>query len=188
MTGRYGSYLPSTLEDYQNFDTLDELESPILEEAYMAKEQFVKNQWIETADRSGLQHFAFIMGIIQNFTDVELEELRDYMLACWNSKAPYTYLHLKEWVYEYCGGSENCEIILTPNLYHLAVTLKLGVKEKKEAIYERLREITPANIRIDMDLFYNTHRMVGQFTHGQLKQYEFQYGNLAEEDLELYFS
>jgi len=59
---RYEKHCPCTVSELREFRKLGEIEGTILEEAAAAKETLERNQWILTAEKSGLLRLAGMMG------------------------------------------------------------------------------------------------------------------------------
>ena len=99
------NYLPDTVSELQEFQRLSEIEGMVLEETAAAKEELIDNQWILTARRSGLLRLAKIMGFL-GAEILETEVMRKEILYRWNSRSPYTYFHLQDWL-DGCLGAGN---------------------------------------------------------------------------------
>ena len=97
MENRYLYYLPNTVRELQDFQKLGEIEGALLAEAAVAKDTVVNNQWILTAEKSGLLRLARMMGL-HGAEVMETERLREEILFRWNSRSPYTLFHLQDWL------------------------------------------------------------------------------------------
>ena len=184
MENRYMKYLPDTVSELQEFHKLSEIEGAILEEAAGAKDALVDNQWILTAKRSGLLRLAKIMGFLGAET-METEALREEILYRWNSRSPYTYFHLQDWLDGWCGA-DNYQATLEKEQYLLRLILKLNVKQKRDFVEKHLRKIIPANLLLEVDLNTNTYGNLKILTHGQMKEMGWTYGAIPFEDLTPY--
>ena len=184
MESRYSNYLPDTVKELQEFQKLSEIEGVILEEAASAKEELVSNQWILTAQRSGLLRLAKIMGFL-GAEILETEALREEILYRWNSRSPYTYFHLQDWL-DGCLGKGNYVADLQKEQYFLRLVLELRVKEKQDFLRKHLRKIIPANLMLEVDLNTNTHGDLKIMTHGQMKALGWIHGQIHLEDLTPY--
>ena len=102
---RYEKHCPCTVSELREFRKLGEIEGTILEEAAAAKETLERNQWILTAEKSGLLRLAGMMGFF-GAEQMETEELREEILSRWCSRSPYTYFHLQDWL-DGCVGAGN---------------------------------------------------------------------------------
>lgn len=184
MGNRYSNYLPDTVAELQEFQKLGEIEGVILEEEAAAKEKLVQNQWILTAERSGLLRLAKIMGLSGAET-METEALRGEILYHWNSRSPYTQFHLMDWLDGFLGKNQY-QLQMQEEQYTLQLTMGLRVKEKKDFLVKHLRKIIPANLVLEVDLNANTHADLKVMTHGQMKELGWVYGQILLEDLTPY--
>ena len=64
---RYEKHCPCTVSELREFRKLGEIEGTILEEAAAAKETLERNQWILTAEKSGLLRLYFSLQIMMLF-------------------------------------------------------------------------------------------------------------------------
>lgn len=181
---RYSKYLPEMIREYQAFQKLGELESVILEEEAAEKDALVRNQWILTAERKGLLRLAGMMKL-SDAERMETEALREEILFRWNSRSPYTYFHLLDWL-DGCCGQENYTIDLIKEEYLLKIVLELRIKGKKEFLEKHLRRIIPANLILRIFLHTNTHGKLKALTHGRMNQLGWTYGQIPFEDLTQY--
>ena len=182
MENRYAYYLPDTVKELQEFQKLAEIEGDILTEMADRKNELAENQWILTARRSGLLRLARVMGF-SGAEGMETEHLRAEILYQWNSRSPYTYFHLQDWL-DACLGEGNSKVDLQQ--YRMEVVLKLKVKEKKAFLQKHLRNIIPANLVLQIKLNANTYGTVGRMTHGRMKELGWTYGQIQLEDLSEY--
>ena len=178
------NYLPDTVSELQEFQRLSEIEGMVLEETAAAKEELIDNQWILTARRSGLLRLAKIMGFL-GAEILETEAMRKEILYRWNSRSPYTYFHLQDWL-DGCLGVGNYLSDLQKEQYFLHLVLELNVKEKKDFLEKHLRKIIPANLMLEVKLNANTYGKLQVMTHGQMKELKWKYGQIGLEDLSIY--
>lgn len=181
---RYLQYLPDFVAEYAEFQKLAEIEGGILEEEACAKQEMEQDQWILTSSRKGLLRRATMMGLFVSETE-DTEILRERVLSYWNSRRPYTFFMMQEWLDTFCGPG-NYQIKLDYGAYHLTVVLELGQKEKQEQVLAYWRTLIPANLVFEVLLNTNTHGKVGTLTHGQLKDSGWTYGEIPFADLSGY--
>ena len=184
MENRYLYYLPNTVRELQEFQKLSEIEGAILAEASMEKDAVVNNQWILTAEKSGLLRLARMMGL-HGAEVMETERLREEILFRWNSRTPYTLCQLQDWL-DGCLGADSYTVKVQQEQYLLQLVLELCVKEKKAFLEKHLRKIIPANLMLEVWLNVNTHRKLQAMTHGQMKELKWKYGQIGLEDLSIY--
>ena len=121
---RYEKHCPCTVSELREFRKLGEIEGAILEEAAAAKETLERNQWILTAEKSGLLRLAGMMGFF-GAEQMETEELREEILSRWCSRSPYTYFHLQDWL-DGCVGAGNYTGTLERESYRLQLVLEFA--------------------------------------------------------------
>ena len=184
MENRYVYYLPNTVRELQEFQKLGEIEGQILEEAGLAKDEVVHNQWILTAERRGLLRLARMMGLY-GAAGMETEPLRAEILFRWNSRSPYTLFYLQDWL-DACLGADGYTVKVQQERYLLQLVLELGVKEKKEFLQKHLRKIIPANLLMEIRLNANTYGKLNVMTHGRMKELGWEWGQIGLEDLTEY--
>lgn len=185
MEGTYGKYLPDILDEYYEFQKLNSIESDLLDEALYLKNKAIENQWIESADRDGLEKFASIAGVTERFDNVDLEEFRDYIFFTWNNAAPYTMWDLKEWLDGYCG-EDFYELTMDYDEYSLRVVMELDIKDKIDFVMVKLRAMVPANIVVNVHVRYNTYGIVGKYKNRLFQSNNLTHRQIAEEDLDKY--
>jgi len=181
---RYLYYLPNTVRELQEFQKLAEMEGGILKEEAAAKEELIRNQWILTAERSGLLRLSGIMGLY-GAEGMETEKLRAEILSGWSSRSPYTLFHLEDWL-DGCLGADAYRIKAEQERYLLQVVLELRVKDRKEFLKKHLRKIIPANLILDVQLNTNMHEDLKGMTHGKMKTLGWKQGQIALEDLSVF--
>ncbi len=186
MENRYSLYLPEMVRDLKEFRKLGEVEGLILEDAAGAKDTLIRNQWILTAERSGLLRLAKMMKL-QGAEWMETETLRQEILYRWSCRRPYTLFHLQDWL-DNCLGTENYSLRLERDNYRLQVILELRVQEQQEFLQKYLRRVIPANLILDVDLHLNTYGDLKKtaLTYGRLQELALTYGQIPYEDLKIY--
>lgn len=184
MENRYLYYLPNTVRELKEFQKLSEIEGQVLEGAKAAKDEVVHNQWILTAERSGLLRLARMMEL-HGAAGMETEALREEILFRWNSRSPYTLFHLQDWL-DGCLGASSYAVKLQQEQYLLQIVLGLKARDKKEFLEKHLRKIIPANLMLAIKLNANTYKKLQVMTHGQMKELNWKWGQIGLEDLSEY--
>lgn len=179
--GRYSKYIPAILSDFEQFQKLDEVESPVLEEEAGEKERVEQNQWILTSQRDGLLRRVGFMGL-PLLAGEGTEALRERVLSYWNRRSPYVYFMVCDWLDSFCGTDGYFSEMRYAE-YTLYILLSLREKEKKDTIFEWLRYMIPANILLDLQLDFNTHGKLRKLRHGELKQKRLSHKSIKEVDL-----
>ena len=181
MENRYEKHLPDTVKELQEFRKLGEREGVFLAEMATEKEALEKNQWILTAERSGLLRLAAMMGFF-GAEAIETENLREEILYRWSSRSPYTEFHLMDWL-DGCLGNEAYRLDIDRDRYLMKLILELRVKEKQDFLKKHLRKIIPANLLLEVSLNKNTYGDLTGMTYGQLMELGWSYGQIPFEEL-----
>lgn len=184
MENRYERHLPDTVKELREFRKLGEIEGAMLEEMAAAKEELEKNQWILTAERSGLLRLAGMMEFF-GAEAMGTEALRAELLYRWSSRSPYTQFHLMDWL-DTCLGEGTYQLKLDRERYQLKLNLELRVKEKLDFLKKHLRKIIPANMLMEISLNANTYGDLAGMTHEQMTELGWTYGEIPLEDLTPY--
>lgn len=177
---RYSRHLPEGIAELKEFQTLGRIEGAVLEEEAAAKEEMVRNQWIVTADRTGLLRYAAMMGL--EGRGKETETLRGEVLFRWNFRSPYPFFYLLDWLDGFCGA-DGYTAELFREEYRLEIWLELRNKGEQGFLEEYLRRVIPANIVLAVRLNRNTHGKLKPFTHRRMKGLGWKYGGISYEDL-----
>ena len=92
------------------------------------------------------------------------------MQGVWNDKLPYTYRVLLERLNSLCGP-DGYVIELNAGEYSLNIKIELTKKRMFDEVVKISRQMLPANIVVTVELRYNQHLTLANFTHEQLSQY-----------------
>ena len=87
-----------------------------------------------------------------------------------NQELPYTYRRLEQFLINLCG-KDGFSIELHPNEYHIKIKLALTNKSNYSEVVDILRKMIPANMTQYVQIMYNSHIVLGQYTHEQLSAY-----------------
>ncbi len=178
---RFEKHLPHFLTEYAEFSALAEIEGEILEQEAAGVKALDANQWIETANRSGLLRRANMLGI--QAEEEETEALRERIFYLWRSRSPYTYYSILEWLQESCGQTQ-VDMIVEPSHYRVTVKLEIPVQKMKEDLEKKLRGMIPANMLLYIGIQWNSHAKLNAYTHGSFTERGFTYGEMATRVLE----
>lgn len=157
------------IEDDEVFNLSEELRS------------LVDNQFIETATEKGIARREKILKIIP-FADDTLESRRFKVLSRWNNSLPYTYNVLIQRLDQLCGKG-GYTIELNHGEYTLKVKVELTAKRMEQEVNQMVRKMAPANLLVTVELRYNQHKNLRQYTNRQLQQ--FRHRSIREEVLNL---
>lgn len=123
-----------------------------LSHLFLEINRLLKNTFIQSADRLGLDFYEKLIG---EKIDGSLEERRRKIYALWNKKTIWTHRTLIEWLNEYVG-TNNYELDLHYNAYK--IEFKIFVSSRFETdqawLRKQLRMIIPANLGIIWTLVF----------------------------------
>lgn len=151
------------LPEIQAIDNASEVTISEAEDAVQGLEDDIL---ITTATENGIARREKILGITPLDTDT-LEDRRFRVLSKWYDVYPYTDECLEERLTHLCGA-DGYTMSMDYDAMKLTVRVALGQKSQFNAAKELLEDIVPVYIILDVDLLYNTHRMLSAYTHTQL--------------------
>lgn len=160
--------LPAHLQAFREFDLITGAEQTETDQTWGSIETVRKDQFVVDATESGAQRYEKIFAIVPKGTDT-LEERKFRILAKMNKQLPYTFKMLEHQLLSLCG-EDGYELYMSED-YILVVKVGLVAKANFDTVKELLESIVPQNLVIDVSLKYNTHAVVGAFTHGQLTKF-----------------
>jgi len=160
---------PPIMQELKEFQRIAEIEWPLFEQIEQAIEDIVNDQFIQTATEKGIARRERMLKI-SPFADDTLETRRFRVQGAWNDKLPYTYRVLLERLDSLCGP-DGYVIELNTGEYRLNIKIELTKKRMFDEVVKITRHMVPANILVTVELRYNQHITLANFTHGQLGQY-----------------
>ncbi len=167
-------YLPTYLQNYNEFKILAEVEEPELESLFNELRVVRNNQFINSCDELGVERFEKLLGIGVNKNDA-LETRRARVLVKWLQDIPYTFETLEKQLDNLCG-SFGYSMTLLQEIYQLDVAVSLAYRGLYNEVQEVLNRIVPCNLVINLYVDYNKHGTLKPITHSEL-------GNLTNKEL-----
>ncbi|WP_096269409.1 putative phage tail protein [Paucisalibacillus globulus] len=160
------SYLPPVLHQVKEVVEIANVEKNPLEATWEAIEQSLNNRFILTADEEGLARQEKMLKINVPATDT-IETRRFRLLTRYQEQAPYSNSVLKQLLDSLLGENG---YVMTRDIAgkKLKVKIELTVKGQFDAVVIMLERITPQNMILTVELRYNQHSLLSQFTHAQL--------------------
>lgn len=170
-------YLPPVIRDTEEFREICNTENPefslLWEKAYSCADE----QYIESMSIAGVQRMEKTLGIVPYDTDT-LADRRFRLKTYSNSDLPYTRRSLERMLSALCGS----DYTLTITGYTITIKVGLGVRKQYAEVQKLMDRVIPANMKLNLQLLYNTHQQLGAYTHQQLGAYTHQ--QLREEVFE----
>lgn len=172
-------YLPLFVARYGEISDALRAENPEFNDINVKIGEILDNEFIETADGSGIARFEKMLGITPYASDT-LDDRRFRVLSKFNESTPYTLRSLDNMLKNICG--ENGYILeLIADEYTVKVQIALKVKKQMEIVGEMLERILPCNMLYSVEMLFNTWQLVKNYAWGELKAHSWR--NVKEEVL-----
>jgi hypothetical protein len=162
-------YWPEIIKEYREFEKIAIAENPELESVWQEIGNVLDDQFIRTATENGIARREKLLRITP-FADDTLESRRFRVQALWNEKLPYTYRVLVNKLDNLCG-EDGYVISLNAGDYELDIKIELTMKRMFDEVAKITRQMVPANLVVTVELRYNQHNKLAQYTHGQLSAF-----------------
>ena len=162
-------HLPPFMQEYQEIQKVMGAEQPEVDTLWDNCENALDDQFVLSATKNGVSRWEKIMGITPKGTDT-LDERKFRILTKMNQELPYTITKLKESLTTLCGEG-NFSIDLQAENYHIEVKLALTNKNNYSDVLDLLTKMIPANLTQWVQIMYNNHSVIDQFTHTELTSY-----------------
>ena len=160
---------PPIMQELKEFQKIAEIEEAFFERLKQEIENIVDDQFIQTATEKGIARREKMLKI-SPFADDTIETRRFRVQGVWNDKLPYTYRVLLERLDSLCGP-DGYVMELNAGEYSLNIKIELTKKRMFDEVVRITRQMVPANIVVTVELRYNQHMTLVNFTHNQLAQY-----------------
>ena len=162
-------YLPPFMQGYREFAVIMEAEQPEIDLLWGATEAVFADQFIQDATENGVKRWESVLGISPKGTDT-LDERKFRILTKLNQELPYTLRKLEQVLTTICGAG-NFSINLQPDKYHVEIKLALANKNNYNEVAGVLKKMIPANMTQWIQIMYNSHDVLKNFTHAEMAAY-----------------
>lgn len=159
-------YLPPFMRDFHQMHQIMTVEQPEVDGLWNACGNVMSDQFVMDATENGVRRWERLVGVTPRDTDT-LDERKFRILTVMNQKLPYTMNRLKETLTTICGAG-NFHIELNAAEYHIEIKLALTNVNNYQEVVDLLSNMIPANMTQWVQIMYNDHATLGQFTHEQL--------------------
>lgn len=163
-------YLPQFLKDVREMIGHASGENPELSTLWADIEQAWNDQFLYTMGEYGIKRWEKIIGITPYAADT-LEDRRFRIINRLNSNVDYTYRRVYEHLVQMTGTENGFTMQYIAEIWTLQVRVALHKAQQFKEMRAWLTEIIPLNIILDIDLLYNTHRILSKYTHEFLSNY-----------------
>ena len=162
-------YLPPVIKNAAEFEAIMEAIQPEFVDVETAIINAFNDTFVNDATEVGVKRWESMLNIVPKSVDT-LEDRKFRILARLNEQLPYTFRSLDDRLITLCGQN-GFTMELFNDIYTLKIRIELVVKGQYEAVEQLLKRIVPANLVIDLDLRYNQHEKLKNYTHGQLSAF-----------------
>ncbi|QVY60922.1 putative phage tail protein [Cytobacillus gottheilii] len=162
-------YLPPVMRVFKENIEIAKVENSQIIKLWQAVRTGMDDQFIQTATEYGVSRRERMLNIFPSGTD-SLETRKFRLLTRYNEQAPYTRHVIRNLMDSLCGKNGYTLSIDATNKI-IQVKIELTVKGMFNAVVDMLERIVPANMIIDVQLRYNQHNKLANYTHAQLSVY-----------------
>ncbi len=159
-------YWIKEVQNIKEFKVISDLEDAELLNLKQEVANLIDDQFIETATEKGIARREKMLNI-QPYSDDTLESRRFRTSVQWNNQGPYTQNQLINRLANLVGD-DGYTIALSHESYTLTVKISLGVKRMLNDAEIMVTNMAPCNLIINVDLLYNRHIDLANFTHEYL--------------------
>lgn len=141
-------YLPPVLREVADFKAINAANEPEIVLAWDALGQVLDNQFLDSADESGVSVWEQELRIRPKDTDT-LVVRKARIKAMWNRELPYTVPWLRNWLTSLCGPSGH-EVTVTDYTLHIQLdyTILPDADRIAAEVLELLLALRPENLRL----------------------------------------
>lgn len=150
-------YLPDFMQIYKEIRAIHSSEEKIIKELWVQLNRAFRNNFINYADKEGIELFEKMMNIRANIND-SLEIRRNNILLKWNSQPPYTWIFLKQFLNSILGEGTN-EPKRNLDIQELRIISHITTIGIISNLYNTLRYLIPANMTL---IFDNKLNQIGE--------------------------
>lgn len=162
-------YLPEYLKEYYEIKEIMKTESEELDNIKLQHEQAVDDRFVISCGIYGASRFEKMLGIMPLLDD-SLETRKFRILSKQSISTPYNYIFLMRQLEMLCGNN-NYYLEMDFAMQTLNVKIGLVSKNMLDSVKEIIFTVVPCNILVSVDLLYNQHKLLGNYTHKQLASY-----------------
>lgn len=145
------------------------VEDPLLEQLWQEIENALLDMFLLSATGRGIKRYEDMLHIDSMATE-SLETRRFRLITRFNEQVPYTRPVLRN-LLNTLLGENGYELTISTTDKTLKVKIELTVKGMFEAVEQMLERITPQNMLLTVELRYNQHIKLANYTHAQLSAY-----------------
>ena len=162
-------YLPQFMQNYVEMQEIMRTEQTEVDRLWLEIENAFADQFIQEATERGVNRWETMFGISPKDTDT-LDERKFRILTKLNQELPYTLRKLKQTLTNLCGENGYSISVDSAN-YQVVVKLGLSNENNYMEVQKILEKMIPANMTQIVQILYNSHAVLSQFTFAQMSAY-----------------
>jgi len=166
------SYIPDFLKEYEEMRVIQEVLQTEIQHMEDETEALFDNQFIMSSDLGNIRRYEQMLRLQASSRDT-LADRRFKVLSKWNRIIPYTKVTLRPRLAVLCG-EDGYTLEIDPEK-KIIVRVALKSKRNLNEVKRMLEEFVPCNMVIDLDLLYNQHHLLNEYTHRQLGAWTHRY-------------
>lgn len=160
-------YLPDIMRDYEEMKQIMQVEQPVIEALWKACDELLNEAYVQTETEVGAARWEKILDIQPKDND-DLNTRNFRIRGRLVEDLPYTDRVFTRQLAALCGEKGYTKEIMNQNGLTMKIRVALTAKELKDEVEKLADRVVPANILLDIQLMYNTHKMLKKYTHRQL--------------------
>lgn len=165
-------YLPPILHEIKELQKISELENPTLEQVWQMVEDALNNQFVVSAKEDGLTRYEKMFKLVAGESE-DIETRRFRVMSRYQERLPFSWLVVENSL-DTLLGKGNYELTRSTSEKWIRVRLELTVQRQFEVVEMMLERVTPQNVILYVEIRYNQHSMLMNYTHQQLSAYTHQ--------------
>lgn len=163
-------YIPHIIRGVREYKAImNDAEQAEMVVSWQAIDDALKDQFIVTATKNGIQRWEHILGITPKASE-SLDMRRNRILIRLNERLPYTMRMLLQWMTVICG-SQYFLVELNPAEYLLKVRVRQDSGADTWEIFRYLHKIIPANLILDYQVYQAVEVQEGYVYTGAAANY-----------------
>lgn len=159
-------YLLDKILEIKDFEIITDIHDEELSTLNSAIVNMLDDEFITTANETGIARREKLLNI-QPFYDDTLESRKFRIQTRWNSKLPYTYKQLENKLNSLIG-TDGYTATINYDAYTLTIKINLGQKRMLQDVRVMMKNMSPSNMVVTVELQYNRHIDLAQHTHSYL--------------------
>lgn len=162
-------YLPFYDSRTEEFKEVCKAEQPFIDRGWSKNNELLGECFVESAESYGLGRME--KALFLESEGISIPDRRANIIFKLMGDTPYTMVTLHKRLKTLCRG--NYILRYGPDPYTVFIRVGVGSAEQFEVIKKLILRIMPANIGIDIDIKFNTHKELKdfRFTHRYLSEF-----------------